>query len=279
MRRVLVIGTDTALVRDLESSRSRAQYDLVTVPGSVEALQVLRARSFDVVVTDPTTTVREDLALLQEMRGIRPGLRAIVLAPATLPTDVIEALRARVYALFSPTFVTDEIASMIENALDQDRRGDAIELTSDLPHWLTVRLSCNLVDAERLVGFMSELRSDVTQSDRDDLLVAFREVLMNAMEHGCGFDADKVIEVTAARTGRAIVYHFRDPGSGFDREALPHAAISNPPDNPLAHAEYRTQQGLRPGGFGILIAKQLVDEMTYNGPGNEVILVKYTDQK
>lgn len=32
---------------------------------------------------------------------------------------------------------------------------------------------------------------------------------------------------------------------------------------------------MRPGGFGILIAKQVVDELVYNGPGNEVIMVKY----
>jgi anti-sigma regulatory factor (Ser/Thr protein kinase) len=90
-------------------------------------------------------------------------------------------------------------------------------------------------------------------------------------------DPDKVIQVTAARTKRAIVYHFRDPGHGFDHATeLPHAATSNPPDQPLAHIEYRAEHGFRPGGFGILIAKKLVDEMTYNGPGNEVILIKYT---
>jgi anti-sigma regulatory factor (Ser/Thr protein kinase) len=33
--------------------------------------------------------------------------------------------------------------------------------------------------------------------------------------------------------------------------------------------------GLRPGGFGILVAKQLVDEMFYNEYGNEVLLIKH----
>ena len=46
-------------------------------------------------------------------------------------------------------------------------------------------------------------------------MTAFREMLLNAMEHGAGFDPEKVIEVTAAHTARAIVYHFRDPGGGF----------------------------------------------------------------
>jgi anti-sigma regulatory factor (Ser/Thr protein kinase) len=33
---------------------------------------------------------------------------------------------------------------------------------------------------------------------------------------------------------------------------------------------------MRPGGFGILLSKQLVDELIYNEAGNEVLLVKHT---
>jgi anti-sigma regulatory factor (Ser/Thr protein kinase) len=44
---------------------------------------------------------------------------------------------------------------------------------------------------------------------------------------------------------------------------------------PTAHLLYREAHGLRAGGFGILFARKLVDEVTYNEHGNEVILVKY----
>lgn len=95
------------------------------------------------------------------------------------------------------------------------------------------------------------------------------------MEHGAGFDPEKVIEVAAIRTRRTIVYHFRDPGPGFRSKQVPHAAIYNPPENPLAHVEYRMAQGMRPGGFGILLGQQLVDELIFNEPGNEVLLIKH----
>jgi len=36
-------------------------------------------------------------------------------------------------------------------------------------------------------------------------------------------------------------------------------------------------QGLRPGGFGLLLAKKLVDELIYSEHGNDVLLVKYID--
>jgi len=108
------------------------------------------------------------------------------------------------------------------------------------------------------------------------LITAFREVLLNAIEHGAGFDSDLTVEVAALRTQRSIVYYFRDPGPGFNRERLPHAAGSNTIENPIAHIEYREAHGMRPGGFGIMLTKQLVDEVIYNEIGNEVLLIKHT---
>jgi anti-sigma regulatory factor (Ser/Thr protein kinase) len=37
----------------------------------------------------------------------------------------------------------------------------------------------------------------------------------------------------------------------------------------------REDQGRRPGGFGMLIVRQIVDELVYNERGNEVLLIKY----
>ena len=99
--------------------------------------------------------------------------------------------------------------------------------------------------------------------------------MLNAMEHGAGFEPDQMIEVSAVRTKRAIVYYVKDPGPGFSLEQLPHAAVSNPPDDPLAHAEKRAELGLRPGGFGLLIARKVVDEFLYSEKANEVLLIKH----
>ena len=49
----------------------------------------------------------------------------------------------------------------------------------------------------------------------------------------------------------------------------------NPPDDPLRHLTYREAENLRPGGFGMLLAKNSIDELLYNEQGNEVVLVKY----
>ncbi len=45
---------------------------------------------------------------------------------------------------------------------------------------------------------------------------------------------------------------------------------------PLAHQQRREELGMRPGGFGILVATRIVDELLYSERGNEVLLIKHT---
>ena len=72
-----------------------------------------------------------------------------------------------------------------------------------------------------------------------------------------------------------ILCRVKDPGEGFSLEEIRHAAVANPPDDPLRHQAYRDAQGLRPGGFGLLLTRSLVDELIYGEKGNEVLMVKY----
>ena len=275
MARLLVIQPEAALEKALANDVTLRGHELETCSGNIEALQRARERPIDVVITSPVTTFSEDLAFTKEMHVVRPGARLIVLAPAATNEDVVNALREDVFACFTPPFDYGEIAAMARGGLSEPGKPDGIELVSGLPHWLTVRVSCELLTAERLVRFIAELQSALPSGERDLLLTAFREMLLNAMEHGAGFDADKVIEVTAAKTARAIVYHFRDPGNGFDRADLNHCASSSTPETVLASAEKRIELGLRPGGFGMLIVRQIVDELVYNERGNEVLLIKH----
>jgi anti-sigma regulatory factor (Ser/Thr protein kinase) len=274
MRRVLLIGEHPEFRRGLETTSALDGCEIITSAGNVDAVQCVRARGVDVVITDPATPVLDDLALVDELRASRPGLRAIVLAPAAAPSEFIAAVRSHVFACFVAPFDVKAVAEMTKAALAEVPWRDGIAVESGLPDWIALKVSCRLVTAERLVHFMNEYRRDLPAETRDDLMLAFREMLMNAMEHGAGFDPEKVVSVTAARTERAIVYHFRDPGAGFRRGELDGAALASTDADPIAHLERRAELGLRPGGFGMLVTKQLVDEMYYNEQGNEVLLIK-----
>jgi anti-sigma regulatory factor (Ser/Thr protein kinase) len=202
-------------------------------------------------------------------------LKAVILAPDPTPPDVIAALRAQAFGCVAAPFEPAEVADMVVAAAEATDWHDGIQVLSARPEWISLRVTSSLLTADRLVSFMDALRSDIPEEERDDLLTAFREMLLNAMEHGAGFDPEKVIDVSAVRTQRAIVYYFHDPGEGFNATQLEHAAVTNPDTDILAHMEQRAAQGLRPGGFGMLIVRQLVDEVIYNEAGNSVLLIKY----
>lgn len=274
--RVLLIDADPAFLAELQAQSGMGLLRLEQAAGGAHALRLLRRGSYDVVVTSPRSAIAEDLALVEEMQVVRPGVRAIVLAPSAAPEDVIASLRAHAFACFSAPFPMGEVAEMIRRAAQNPDWKDGLQLVSARPDWLSLRVDCRRLAADRLVRFLAELAKDLPDVTRDDLLSAFREIVLNAMEHGAGFAPDQVIDVTAVRTQRAIVYYVRDPGPGFSPEALPHAAVSNPPDDPLAHSEKRAALGLRPGGFGLLIARRVVDELLHSEKANEVLLIKHT---
>jgi CheY-like chemotaxis protein len=104
------------------------------------------------------------------------------------------------------------------------------------------------------------------------LTTAVRELGTNAIEWGHHKDADRIVTVDYRIDPEKVTIDIKDTGPGFNPEHLPHAAH---PDDPVGHMMVRETLGLREGGFGILMSRGLVDELTYNEKGNEVRLVKY----
>ena len=294
MGRILVIGSDNPVTHTIVDLLSVAGVPIEFAAGPVAALQRMRLQSFAIAVTSPGTSIEEDLALLHEMRLIRPGIKCIVLAPHSTPAEVIAALRANVFACFTAPFDAEAIATMAREAASGGLWDDDIRIVSARPGWVTVRANCRLLTAERLISFAREFSSQIQEDMRHDILVGLREILLNAMEHGAAFNPEQMIEVTAIRTGRAFVFYVRDPGSGFRHEPLRTDRIANPveglianltdepvakpTDDLIAHIRMREEKGLPPGGFGLLLARGTVDELLYNEIGNEVLLIKYIDR-
>jgi len=115
-RRVLLIGKypelGKALEQGLESRNCKFQY----AAGSADTLRQLRRTAYDVVITDPSNSVDEDLALLSEIRAIRPGVRVILLTHHSTPEEIIAALKARVFLVKSAPFDPEEIAEFASQA-------------------------------------------------------------------------------------------------------------------------------------------------------------------
>jgi anti-sigma regulatory factor (Ser/Thr protein kinase) len=152
-----------------------------------------------------------------------------------------------------------------------------IKVQSARPEWIQLVLP-STTDARNVVmGYVRCEIADLDSELSEQLALAVDELLRNAIEHGCndGDNPQCTVEFSYLRTARMIQFQIKDNGPGFSMDTVTHAAINNPPEEPLRHAHYRTEKGMRPGGFGIMLVKQIADELIYNEAGNEVVLVKY----
>lgn len=240
-----------------------------------EALRRLEAQSYDVILADILMPGMDGLALLGQLRKRYPNVPVVMMTVKNTPDHILGSLRREAAAYVSKPFSRDTMLSTLHSALSTPVSSDDIKILSDKPDWISLQVRCRIATADRLTQFVRELPSDLQPDQREHIATAFRELLMNAVEHGGHLDPEKTVDLSYIRTARTIVYYIRDPGEGFSMDTLAHAAIANTPDAPLRHVELRHQMGIRPGGFGLLMTKSFADELIYSAKGNEVILIKY----
>jgi len=273
-RLALVVDADADVTGVLSSVLKSDEWDIVHVADNQTILKLTERGPFDLVITGAKTTGREDLDLLRKIRRVRPHVRFIILTDQSTPADVVSAMREGAFSFFSKPFSPASLAEMVRIAMSEPAWDDGIELVSATPEWISIIARCDLKTADRLVQFFNEM-SDFPDPERNDVASAFREMLLNAIEHGGNFDPSQYVEVAYVRTRKMVLCRIKDPGQGFSLGEIHHAAINNPAYDPIRHALFRETQGLRPGGYGVLITTHLVDELVYSEKGNEVLLVKY----
>ncbi len=272
----LVVDSGPELNQLLTNLFEHEEWDVHRAKDNRDALELARKDPYDLIVTSEHSSGKDDFELLHRLRMVRPHTRLIILTDEFTPGDVLSSIRERAFSYFSKPFSTERFSEMIRIAMSEPFWDDGIEILSATPNWVRLAVRCDIVTANRLLQFYRE-GSGLPDAETEEVAGAFREILLNAMEHGGNFDPSKHIEVSYVRTRRMILCKVKDPGTGFSLEELKHAALSNPPDQPFQHMNERENLGMRPGGFGILMTKKLVDDLIYNEKGNEALLIKYLD--
>jgi DNA-binding response OmpR family regulator len=272
----LLIGSDPEVEVALSGILAPEGWHLRTAASNDDAFALTKSRAFDLIITGRHTSGREDVALLRRIRGVHPHTRMIILTDESTPADAIASMREYAFGYLSKSFSIDALSEIVHMALDSPAWDDGIEVVSATPQWIKLHIRCAMQTADRLLLFMREISGlNLPDEERANVGTAFREMLLNAMEHGCNFDPTQYVEISYVRTRQMVMCRIKDPGQGFTLEELHHAAIGNPPDDPVAHVHVRDERGMRPGGYGVMLAKHLVDDLIYGEKGNEVLLVKY----
>jgi anti-sigma regulatory factor (Ser/Thr protein kinase)/ActR/RegA family two-component response regulator len=274
---VLVVGCSDSSVTSVVST-VLSSWKMECARDNDEALALVEKSAFDLVIADQASSGREDVELLRKVRLVRPHTRFIIVADRSTPAGVIAAIRAGAFSYFTKPLSTQAMEEVLQLAIESPAWDEGIEMLSGTDAWIRLSLRCDVSTANRLQQFVREFLN-LPEPDQDKVAIASREMMLNAMEHGGKFDPERRIEIAYLRARHVVLIRIKDPGEGFSLADNLDTAANNPQDDPLRHQRHREAQGLRPGGYGILLAKDLVDELFYGEKGNDVLLIKYINDE
>jgi anti-sigma regulatory factor (Ser/Thr protein kinase)/ActR/RegA family two-component response regulator len=274
---VLVVGCSDPLVTSVVST-VLSSWKLECARDNEEALALVEKSAFDLIIANQAISGREDVELLRKVRLLRPHTRLIIVADRSTPADVIAAIRVGAFSYFTKPLSTQAMEEVLQLAMESPAWDEAIEMLSGTDAWIRLSVRCDVSTANRLQQFVREFLN-LPELDEDKVATASREMLLNAMEHGGKFDPERRIEIAYLRARHVVLIRIKDPGEGFSLAENLDTAANNPQDDPLRHLKHREAQGIRPGGYGILVAKDLVDELFYGEKGNDVLLIKYINDE
>jgi serine/threonine-protein kinase RsbW len=109
---------------------------------------------------------------------------------------------------------------------------------------------------------MEAIRETKCVNGKEDAIeLSLQEALANAVVHGAKEDPSKVVEcLVACDDQRGVLIIVRDPGVGFDPQAIPSCTMG---ENLYSNH-----------GRGIFLINQLMDEVKFRRNGTEIHMVK-----
>src|SRR5450432_2648814 len=135
------------------------------------------------------------------------------------------------------------------------------------PEHLTLRVRVTLAaDRNAVDPVVAQVMETVRQmkcvdGKEDAIELSLQEALANAVVHGAKEDPTKVVEcLVACDEERGILIIVRDPGPGFDPQAIPTCTMG---ENLYSNH-----------GRGIFLINQLMEEVKFNKNGTEIHMVK-----
>ena len=277
MQKILVAEDDRPLRHTLHEMLKTAGFSITVAKDGLEALQKLKRKRFDLVLLDIGLPGVNGLEVLTHLRAqpVRP--KVVVMTADDTPNTVLRAVREQAYQYVRKPFPPKTMVELVTRALAASPEVPPIEVLSAEAHWVELLVPCQIEAAERIQSFLMGLEADLPDHVRESVGLAFHELLINAVEWGGKLDPNRRVRIAYLRGRRMLLYRIADPGPGFDLEGLTHAAVGKPSSEPCEHMRVREEKGLRPGGFGLLLVRQMVDELLYNEARNEVLFVKYTE--
>ncbi|MBY0246620.1 MAG: response regulator [Nitrospiraceae bacterium] len=259
---------------------------IVTVSDPAAALAAMDWAMPDVVITDLFLSGGEGLALTKELRTRHEMCPVIVMAKDAPESAIVEALRVGAIDYLHKPIVEDELAHALYRA-QHAVPGHLTDLSGVFRWDQRITMDSEPAHAQGVISWlMKTTAATLPEIRRLHLRGALQELLLNAIEHGNleisfrekqqALAADEYESLVSHRLAQPrlkqrqivssvryesetqrVTYRIADEGAGFEWRSL----LAKPKDAYSDDAE---------NGRGILLARSLFPDLTYNDRGNEV---------
>jgi DNA-binding response OmpR family regulator len=272
MPRTVLIVDDERDTNDLMANLVRARdFQPIQLHAGSQVAAAVRQHAPEVILLDLMLPDVDGFAVCDELKRNRETNLIPVIMVTALNDANHRAAGVRVGAngYLPKPFTADQLFDAIDKALawrnEHEVRGIQGEINFDVRSETTYLAQVNDMLADLFA------HTPLTERQIKDLRQAIMEMGGNAIEWGHRKNADLVLQITYRIESDGITLVIRDQGPGFNPGKIPHAASE---EDPIGHIDVRNELGIREGGFGIMLARGLVDDFRYNEKGNEVTLVK-----
>ena len=243
----------------------------------IEALERIDAAAlpFDLLVCDISMPRMDGEQLLAELRKRDYPGTAIMLTALGQDDVIMRCLRLGACDYLVKPVTIDDLHTAASNALQHMPRL-AADLTVEYdPHgWFEVsglNDHAVLYKFRRFLGLLDKFK--VPEPAASEIKLALEELGRNAIEWGNRNDPGKKVTFGCRILPGKIIVYIEDEGDGFKPDRVPDPSV-----DPIAHIEYRRDQGKRLGGYGIHLIRHIMDKLIYNARGNRAVAIKYLDK-
>ncbi|HYG76856.1 MAG TPA: response regulator [Planctomycetota bacterium] len=299
--RILVVDDDAPTRRLLSTAlAAEGYYEVVTARNGQEALRFFQSSpGFDLLLTDLSMPEMNGIELVESIRGLGSAIPVLMLTSIQTDQTIAKALEVGTDDYLQKPVDLRELRSAVAYLIDKHRANQealrptpvakvsssALLTVNDVPASTTIRnvdegtfveftTMNDPVVAERFQRFAERiLGTALNAKERGELRLALEEIVRNAIEWGNLNDPNKKLRLSYCMLTDRITFRIEDEGPGFDPSLL-----KDPSVNPVAHITERRASGKRMGGWGIFLARKMVDEVTFNRKGNVVFLTKYINR-
>lgn len=262
---VLVVDDDQDVLSTLAEILTELRLHPITAENGLDALDVLKTRSIDLMITDLMMPKMNGFELILRTRQLNVNIPIAVISGHGEVRNVVNALSQGAYNFITKPFTIREIENIVkrglrlrEFSLGTHRLLEGIRNSTEMsipsyPHLLP---SVGLYIVREC-----QWRGIEDETFLSNISICVDELLNNALMHGNDLDETKKIFVTLTFDQEKVTVGIEDQGEGFDYKKIV--------------SEFTDNADTLPAQRGLFIVHYLMDEMFFKDKGNKVTMVKY----